>query len=417
MRRYRSYRSNGGSNVRRWRVAGVAGVAVALVGVGLGVAAAADAAVPTVNCPTVAINVAVPASAQAEITRNLELLNTQIREANARIVSTQGQGGPNFVQNAILGPLKDKRFATINRMETAIGRAAAKPDLNAEGLSTCGLNQNGGTSRPQPTAVPSAAAGNNNAGNNNAGNNNAGGNNAGNNNAGGNNAAGVPTVNCPAVTINVAVPASAQAEITRNLELLNTQIREANARIVSTQGQGGANFIQNAILGPLKDKRFATINRMETAIGRAAAKPNLNAEGLATCGLNQNGGASAAQPTAVATANPGGNAGNNAGGNAGNGAVPTVNCPAVTIGVAIPASAQAEVTRNLELLDTQIREANARIVSTQGQGGPNFIRNAILGPLEDKRFATINRMETAIGRAAAKPNLNAEGLAPCALNE
>ncbi|MEU8239920.1 hypothetical protein AB0C07_16875 [Actinoplanes missouriensis] len=400
MSRYRSYRSNGGSNVRRWRVAGVAGVAVALVGVGLGVAAAADTAVPTVNCPTVNINVAVPASAQAEITRNLQLLNTQIQEANARIVSTQGQGGPNFIQNAILGPLKDKRFATINRMETAIGRTAAKPNLNAEGLSTCGLNQNGGASRPQPTAVPSAAAGNNNAGNNNGGNN------------GGGNAAGVPTVNCPAVNINVAVPASAQAEITRNLQLLNTQIQEANARIVSTQGQGGANFIQNAILGPLKDKRFATINRMETAIGRAAAKPNLNAEGLSTCGLNQNGGASAAQPTAVATANPGngGNAGN------GNAAVPTVNCPAVNIGVAIPASAQAEITRNLELLQTQIREANARIVSTQGQGGPNFIQNAILGPLEDKRFATINRMETAIGRAAAKPNLNAEGLAPCSLN-
>ncbi|BAL90727.1 hypothetical protein AMIS_55070 [Actinoplanes missouriensis 431] len=402
MRRYRSYRSNGGTNVRRWRVAGVAGVAVALVGVGLGVAAAADTAVPTVNCPTVNINVAVPASAQAEITRNLQLLNTQIQEANARIVSTQGQGGPNFIQNAILGPLKDKRFAAINRMETAIGRTAAKPNLNAEGLSTCGLNQNGGASRPQPTAVPSAAAGNNNAGNNNAGNNNGGG-----------NAAGVPTVNCPTVNINVAVPASAQAEITRNLQLLNTQIQEANARIVSTQGQGGPNFIQNAILGPLKDKRFAAINRMETAIGRAAAKPNLNAEGLSTCSLNQNGGASAAQPTAVATANPG-----NGGGNAGNGnaAVPTVNCPAVNIGVAIPASAQAEITRNLELLQTQIREANARIVSTQGQGGPNFIQNAILGPLEDKRVAAINRMETAIGRAAAKPNLNAEGLAPCTLN-
>lgn len=140
MRRYRSYRSNGGTNVRRWRVAGVAGVAVALVGVGLGVAAAADTAVPTVNCPTVNINVAVPASAQAEITRNLQLLNTQIQEANARIVSTQGQGGPNFIQNAILGPLKDKRFAAINRMETAIGRAAAKPNLNAEGLAPCTLN-------------------------------------------------------------------------------------------------------------------------------------------------------------------------------------------------------------------------------------------------------------------------------------
>ena len=396
MKRYRSYRSNaGGSTIRRWRVAGVAGVAVALVGVGLGVAAAADSAVPTVDCPTVADRLgAVPASAQAEIARNLALLNTQIQEANARIVSTQGQGGANFVNNAILGPLKDKRFATINRMETAIGRAAAKPDLNAEGLSGCTLNTNGGgDAAPEPTEVPAASA-----------------------SAGADAAANVPTVNCPDVRIAVAVPASAQAEIDRNLALLQTQIQEANTRIVDTQGQGGANFIQNAILGPLKDKRFATINRMETAIGRAAAKPDLNAEGLSTCSLNQNGGGGAAQPTAAptapATTAPAGNGGNNAG----NGAVPTVNCPEVRIAVAVPASAQAEIDRNLALLNTQIQEANARIVSTQGQGGANFIQNAILGPLEDKRFATINRMETAIGRAAAKPNLNAEGLAPCTLN-
>ncbi|WP_232050253.1 hypothetical protein [Actinoplanes sp. OR16] len=383
-------------------------VAVAMVGVGLGVAAAADGAVPTVNCPGVKINVAVPASAQAEITRNLQLLNTQIQEANARIVSTQGQGGANFIQNAILGPLKDKRFATINRMETAIGRTAAKPNLNAEGLSTCGLNANGGASAAQPTAVPTAAAGDN------AGGGNTGGGNTGGDN-GGNAAAGVPTVNCPAVNIGVAVPAQAKAEVERNLALLNTQIQEANARIVSTQGQGGANFIQNAILGPLEDKRFATINRIETAIGRNAAKPNLNAEGLSPCSLNQNGGNSAAQPTAVATAGPG-NAGGDNGGNAAAG-VPTVNCPAVNIGVAIPAQAAAEVARNLELLQTQINEANARIVSTQGQGGANFIQNAILGPLQGKRFSAINRIETAIGRNAAKPNLNAEGLSPCTLNE
>jgi phage-related protein len=419
MKRYRSYRSNaGGSNVRRWRVAGVAGVAVAVVGVGLGVASAGTT-VPTVNCQSVADKLpAVPASAQAEITRNLALLNTQIQEANARIASSVGQGGPNFINNAILGPLKDKRFATINRMETAIGRTAAKPDLNAEGLAPCSLNENGGgNASPEPTA------GNGNAGNGNAGNGNAGNGNAGGGNAGGGNAA-LPTVNCPTVADKLpAVPASAQAEITRNLALLNTQIQEANNRIASTVGQGGANFINNAILGPLEDKRFATINRMETAIGRTAAKPDLNAEGLAPCSLNENGGGNAApEPTQAATANPttpagngGGNNGGNTGGNAGN--LPTVNCPDVPVNVAIPASAQAEVTRNLELLQTQIGEANNRIANTVGQGGANFINNAILGPLKDKRFSTINRIETAIGRTATKPNLNAEGLSTCSLNQ
>ncbi|MEV4343775.1 hypothetical protein AB0J83_04785 [Actinoplanes sp. NPDC049596] len=373
--------------MRRWQIgAGVVGVAVVITGVGLGVASAAET-VPTVNCPQVNNLPAVPAQAQAEVKQNLELLNTQIQEANNRIATSVGQGGANFIQNAILGPLKDKRFATINRIETAIGRNAAKPNLNAEGLSGCSLNENGGSSAAQPVEVPAAGSGN----------------------AGGGNNAALPTVNCPPLNNLPAVPAQAQAEVQRNLELLNTQIREANNRIASTVGQGGANFIQNAILGPLEDKRFATINRIETAIGRNAAKPNLNAEGLAPCSLNENGGSSAEQPVEV----PAGDAGDAGGGNA---AVATVNCPALNNLPAIPAQAQAEVQRNLELLNTQIREANNRIASTVGQGGANFIQNAILGPLEDKRFATINRIETAIGRNAAKPDLNAEGLAPCSLN-
>ena len=136
----RSRFTRSGKNARRWQIGAVAGVAVVIAGIGLGVASA-DEAVPTVNCPAVAVGAAVPAQAQAEVQRNLQLLNTQINEANNRLRTTVGQGGPNFIQNAILGPLADKRFATINRIETAIGRNAAKPNLNAEGLKTCTLNQ------------------------------------------------------------------------------------------------------------------------------------------------------------------------------------------------------------------------------------------------------------------------------------
>ena len=125
--------------MRRWQIGAVAGVAVAIVGVGLGVASAAET-VPTVNCAAVKIGVGVPAQASAEVKSNLELLNTQISEANNRLRTSVGQGGANFIQNAILGPLADKRFAVINRIETAIGRNAAKPDLNAEGLAACTLN-------------------------------------------------------------------------------------------------------------------------------------------------------------------------------------------------------------------------------------------------------------------------------------
>jgi F0F1-type ATP synthase membrane subunit b/b' len=390
---YRSRFTKSRMNGRRWQIGAVVGVAVVIVGAGLGVAAAAEDAVPTVNCPNVAIPVAVPAQQAADVQRNLELLNTQIAEANNRLRTSVGQGGPNFIQNAILGPLADKRAATINRMETAIGRNAAKPNLNAEGLSACTLNEGGGASQQQDTQLPGEGAG--------------GGDNAG----GGDAAAGVPTVNCPNVAVPVAVPAQAQAEVQRNLELLNTQISEANNRLANSVGQGGPNFVQNAILGPLASKRFAAINRIETAIGRNAAKPDLNAEELQTCSLNENGGASAEQDTEVG----GGAAGDDAG--AGEAAAAqTVNCPAVNVPVAVPAQAQAEVDRNLALLQTQINEANNRIAASVGQGGPNFVQNAILGPLADKRFSTINRIETAIGRNAAKPDLNAEGLSTCSLN-
>lgn len=95
------------------------------------------------------------------------------------------------------------------------------------------------------------------------------------------------TVNCPAVAPSLpAIPASAKAEVDRNLALLDTQIAEANKRLVDTVGQGGANFAQNAIVGPLKDKRVATINRIATAIGRTAAKPQ-GLDSLATCTLNK----------------------------------------------------------------------------------------------------------------------------------
>ncbi|MFI7596849.1 glycoside hydrolase family 5 protein [Actinoplanes sp. NPDC049681] len=143
-----------GSRARRWQAGIVAGIAVVGVGVGLGVASA-DETVPTVSCPKVTIGVAVPAQQQADVQRNLALLDEQVAEANERLRTTAGQGGPNFVQNAILGPLRDKRFATINRIETAIGRNAPKPDLNAEGLSACTLRQAAGTAPPvRPTAAP-----------------------------------------------------------------------------------------------------------------------------------------------------------------------------------------------------------------------------------------------------------------------
>lgn len=91
----------------------------------------------TISCPDVAPRLpAVPASAQAEVDRNLGQLDTQIAEADQRLADTVGQGGPNFVQNAILGPLEDKRVAAINRIATAIGRTAERP-AGLDSLAAC----------------------------------------------------------------------------------------------------------------------------------------------------------------------------------------------------------------------------------------------------------------------------------------
>ncbi|MFI5593205.1 DUF1996 domain-containing protein [Amycolatopsis sp. NPDC051758] len=215
-------------------------------------------------------------------------------------------------------------------------------------------------------------------------------------------AAGTPVITCPDVASKLPdVPDSAMAEVNRNLDLLDTQIDEANKRLVSTQGQGGPNFVQNAILGPLKDKRVATIDRMAIAIGRTAAKPQ-GLDALAGCKLREQAGS-------------GGSGVSNGGGAPAGAAQQNITCPDVASKLpAVPASAKAEVDRNLQLLNTQLQEANQRLVSTRGQGGPNFVQNAILGPLKDKRVATIDRMAIAIGRTATKPQ-GLDALAPCTL--
>ncbi|WP_030945730.1 hypothetical protein [Streptomyces sp. NRRL S-646] len=241
----------------------------------------------TITCQDVASKLpAIPASAQAEVTRNLTLLQTQIQEANKRLVDTVGQGGPNFVNNAILGPLKDKRVATINRIATAIGRTAAKP-TGLDSLAPCTLNA-GGANTGANKGANNGNAGKGKAGSGAAANNaNSGASTAAGGQAAGTAASAAGTITCPDVASKLpAIPASAQAEVTRNLTLLQTQIQEANNRLQSTVGQGGPNFVQNAILGPLADKRKSTIDRIAISIGRTSAKPT-GLDSLAACTLTK----------------------------------------------------------------------------------------------------------------------------------
>ncbi|MGV9277898.1 hypothetical protein [Streptomyces griseosporeus] len=210
--------------------------------------------------------------------------------------------------------------------------------------------------------------------------------------------AAAAAITCPDVRPQLpAVPASARAEVDRNLTLLDTQIREANNRLATSAGQGGPNFVQNAILGPLKDKRVSTIDRIAIAIGRTTTKPQ-GLDTLAACTLGGGQSTPAPQRTGT-TGGTGTNTGTGSGTSAG-----AIACPDVKSKLpAVPASARAEVDRNLTLLDTQIREANNRLATSSGQGGPNFVQNAILGPLKDKRVSTIDRIAIAIGRTTTKP--------------
>ncbi|GHH29312.1 hypothetical protein [Lentzea cavernae] len=238
----------------------VAGVAVAatLTAVTAAVAfAGGETATGAIVCPQPIVPAA-PAAAQAEVQRELANLDKQIAEANERLRTSAGEGGPNFVQNAILGPLASKRVAALNRIETAIGRVAEKPE-GLERFATCGLGQAPAVSAPPTTSKPAA-----------------GGSNAPAPVAGG-------AVECPSPVVQ-NVPAAARAEVDRELANLGKQQAEANERLRTSAGQGGPNFVQNAILGPLASKRAAALDRIAIAIGRVQARPQ-GLERFATCSL------------------------------------------------------------------------------------------------------------------------------------
>jgi hypothetical protein len=216
---------------------------------------------------------------------------------------------------------------------------------------------------------------------------------------------GEPTVSCPTVANRLpAVPQQARAEVDRNLALLDKQITDASTRLSDPAVKTDPNFVTNAILGPLRDKRVATLDRIAIAIGRNAPRPT-GLESLVDCNLSYD---HAAGHGGHGTATTGGDAAPLV-------VTPTVDCPSVRDKLpGVPAQAINEVNANLAQLDTQIAEANQRLVTSQGQGGENFADNAILGPLRDKRAAALDRIAIAIGRNAPRPT-GLDALAPCAL--
>ncbi|MEU4666062.1 MULTISPECIES: hypothetical protein [Micromonospora] len=274
------------------KLGGVGALAALLFAGGLQLASAGEnnppattAAAQTVNCPTVRDKLpAVPAAASAQVERELANLDQEIARQNERLArqAVRPEGGPAFIDNAILGPLRSKRVAVLDRIEIAFNRIGApRPDLDA--LAACSLNAPG-----VPSAVNGGAGQNAGGQNGNAGgqNGNAGGQNGNNGGQNGNAAGSARTVDCPRVALP-AVPAAAASQVQAELATLDKQIAEANARLaqLAVRPEGGPAFIDNAILGPLRSKRAAALDRIEIAFNRVGApRPNLDA--LATCGLN-----------------------------------------------------------------------------------------------------------------------------------
>ncbi|MDX2543543.1 DUF1996 domain-containing protein [Streptomyces sp. WI04-05B] len=138
-------------------------------------------------------------------------------------------------------------------------------------------------------------------------------------------AAGATTIGCPDVRMKLTgVPDRSREQVDRELALLDQQVAEAYQRLRNSARaiQQDRGFADNAIMGPLRNKRAATIDRIAIAIGRSGVRPQ-GLEALAACSLrtsgNQQGTGQGQGQGQGNGAGQNGNGGN--GGNAGNGPV------------------------------------------------------------------------------------------------
>ena len=228
-------------------------------------AALADTA-PTVSCPNVADRLpAVPGSVSGKVKNLLARLDKLTADANTRLAASKGQIDAGF-NNSVLDPLRAQRTATIKQISQVMSQTRRKP-VGLVSMVDCEVSYDGLHAGHTAASTKTDVA--------------------------------TPTVSCPNVKDQLPdLPDQAVDEVNRNLSELDNQIAEANQRLVTAADQGGQSFIDNAILGPLKAKRTAVLNRIATAIGRRAAKQQ-NLDTLAACSL-----AGAAPSTSAAPSDP-----------------------------------------------------------------------------------------------------------------
>ncbi|MFF5896308.1 DUF1996 domain-containing protein [Streptomyces argenteolus] len=96
----------------------------------------------------------------------------------------------------------------------------------------------------------------------------------------------------------------------------------------------------------------------------------------------------------------------------------TIDCPDAGIALpGIPEGARPEVDRELAAMDTQITEAYRQFADRREQiaRDPALAGNAVLGPLKDKRAASLDRIGIAVERASGERPRGLDGLAGCSM--
>ncbi|NJP49673.1 DUF1996 domain-containing protein [Streptomyces sp. SBST2-5] len=105
----------------------------------------------TIDCPDVATRLTeVPEQARGEVDKELAALDQQIADAYQRISESakELQQDPDFAQNAIAGPLEEKRSATLARIATVIDRVGDRPE-GLEELAACTVRESGNNTAAQ----------------------------------------------------------------------------------------------------------------------------------------------------------------------------------------------------------------------------------------------------------------------------
>ncbi|TDC41219.1 DUF1996 domain-containing protein [Micromonospora sp. KC213] len=208
---------------------------------------------PKVSCPRVADRLpAIPRSVSRSVRRDLTALDRQLAAANGAMTASQGRIDQRL-NRSVIQRLRAERAATIERIATTMSRAGSRPS-GWVSLVDCEVSYDG--LHAAHTVSTRAASGAN------------------------------PTVRCPSVRDKLPeVPARAVDEVNRTLDLMDREIAAANERLATSRGEGGPDFAQNTVVGPLRAKRIAALDRIAIAIGRSAQRPT-GLEALAPCVLD-----------------------------------------------------------------------------------------------------------------------------------